>query len=68
VCVPDLKSSIRSACVAAGAFGFLTFSRRAEDIAQAVLSKAQNENRSIPIATQEFLVRTLVVWMHFLGD
>jgi hypothetical protein len=46
----------------------LTFSRRAEDIAQAVLSKAQNENRSIPIATQEFLVRTLVVWMHFLGD
>ena len=32
-----------------------------EDIAQAVLSKAQHERRSISIAAQEFLVRTLGV-------
>ena len=32
-----------------------------EDIAQAVLSKAQHEHRSISIAAQEFLVRTLGV-------
>ena len=32
-----------------------------EDIAQAVLSKAQHERRSILIAAQEFLVRTLGV-------
>ena len=32
-----------------------------EDIANAVLSKAQSEGRSIPIAAQEFLVRTLGV-------
>ncbi|MGB8827330.1 MAG: hypothetical protein WCD25_28755 [Pseudolabrys sp.] len=32
-----------------------------EDIAQAVLSKAQHEYRSISIAAQEFLVRTLGV-------
>jgi hypothetical protein len=32
-----------------------------EDIANAVLSKAQRERRSIAIAAQEFLVRTLGV-------
>jgi hypothetical protein len=32
-----------------------------EDIAQAVLSKAQRERRSISIGAQEFLVRTLGV-------
>ena len=32
-----------------------------EDIAQAVLSKAQDERRSISITAQEFLVRTLGV-------
>jgi hypothetical protein len=32
-----------------------------EDIAQAVLSKARHEHRSISIAAQEFLVRTLGV-------
>ena len=32
-----------------------------EDIAQAVLSKAQHQYRSISIAAQEFLVRTLGV-------
>lgn len=40
-----------------------------EDIAQAVLSKAQTEGRSVSIAAQEFLVRTLGVWMRpFVGD
>ena len=39
-----------------------------ENIARAVLSKAQSEHRSIPIVAQEFLVRTLGVWMQFLGD
>ena len=32
-----------------------------EDIAQAVLNKAQSERRSISIAAQEFLARTLGV-------
>lgn len=39
-----------------------------EDIAQAVLTKARSEHRSIPIVAQEFLVRTLGVWMQFLDD
>ena len=39
-----------------------------EDIAQAVLSKARSEHRPIPIVAQEFLVRTLGVWMQFLDD
>ena len=38
-----------------------------EDIAQAVLSKAQSERRSISVAAQDFLVRTLGVDAH-LGD
>ncbi len=40
-----------------------------EDIAQAVLSKAQTEGRSVSIAAQEFLARMLGVWMRpFVGD
>ena len=33
-----------------------------------MLSKAKNEHRSISVVTQEFLVRTLGVWMQLLGD
>ena len=38
-----------------------------EDVAQAVLNKAQSEHRSISVVTQEFLVRTLGVEAS-LGD
>ena len=38
-----------------------------EDVAQAVLHKAQSEHRSISVVTQEFLVRTLGVEAS-LGD
>ncbi len=37
-----------------------------EDVAQAVLNKAQNEYRPVSIVAQEFLVRTLGLWMRRL--